>query len=337
MQGKHVVCVFGASGSVGSSAADELEKNGYQVRLAYRKERKPLWMENSKYEAYQVDLDDEEQIRQFCMGADLIIGAAGPSMKYSERMQKAAIDCNVPYVDPGGMHLLKNRNHASNVSVVGAGVFPGLSGWMLLSGINELGRKNVSVELSVGGRYAFTNGAALDFVEESKGMKSGVPMACIHDRKIAPAKRMAPVHLPDSIKEYRCMPYITEEVLKIAQDRQIEYVDGFTLVTPEVFQLISRYDLDPKRLVKESAEKNENYQTVIYNWIQKEEEYLEQKFTGGEPGNITGRILALTAMHTLQSKLDLGCYTMPEVMEHVNVVEKLRTMACFEYTRKSSC
>lgn len=123
---------------------------------------------------FEIDLDKSSSVNEFCDGANIIIGAIGPSTKYSEKMLKIALEMKIPYIDPGGMYL---KNKYSNreidiTAIVGAGLFPGVSGWLLYSELKRRGGKQL-IEIVIGGKYNFSRGAAIDYVEEIKENAAG--------------------------------------------------------------------------------------------------------------------------------------------------------------------
>lgn len=162
----------------GSNAAYKaLEKSNYYFRIGVRNRDKAEKMnlyKRDNVQLFEIDLDKSSSVNEFCDGANIIIGAIGPSTKYSEKMLKIALEMKIPYIDPGGMYL---KNKYSNreidiTAIVGAGLFPGVSGWLLYSELKRRGGKQL-IEIVIGGKYNFSRGAAIDYVEEIKENAAG--------------------------------------------------------------------------------------------------------------------------------------------------------------------
>ncbi len=209
---EYVACIFGSCGSVGSAAAIELQRRGFHLRLATRpesKNNKICHIARDGDDIVDVDVNDFYEARKFCRGADVVIGAAGPSFLLSEAMFYAACAEKVPYVDPGGSFLVakNNLNNKTKIpSILAAGVFPGLSGLLIKLIMNEGKDQCMKLKVAVGGRYSFTKAASGDFVDESRGIGSGVPMACIRDGNIHPAENMEIGELPSCISDLNLFP-----------------------------------------------------------------------------------------------------------------------------------
>lgn len=169
---------------------------------------------------FELDIDKESNIGKFFKGSDLVIGAIGPSADYSEKMLLEAMAENIPYVDPGGIHLIRKMRNSSmkGTAIVGSGIFPGLSGWMLSSVLKEAFNDDL-IEMIIGGVYNFSKAAAIDYVEEIKSYKAGIPMACVRNGKILPAQKRSPLNLPTRISKLSILPYVTEEIQEIIQGK----------------------------------------------------------------------------------------------------------------------
>lgn len=181
MGNRQDICILGGTGNVGYAAYKALEKSNYYFRIGVRNRDKAEKMnlyKRDNVQLFEIDLDKSSSVNEFCDGANIIIGAIGPSTKYSEKMLKIALEMKIPYIDPGGMYL---KNKYSNreidiTAIVGAGLFPGVSGWLLYSELKRRGGKQL-IEIVIGGKYNFSRGAAIDYVEEIKENAAGVPMA----------------------------------------------------------------------------------------------------------------------------------------------------------------
>ena len=92
----------------------------------------------------------------------MVIGAIGPSADYSEKMLLEAMAENIPYVDPGGIHLIRKMRNSSmkGTAIVGSGIFPGLSGWMLSSVLKEAFNDDL-IEMIIGEEVNIPSGVTI--------------------------------------------------------------------------------------------------------------------------------------------------------------------------------
>ena len=133
---RRTICILGGTGTVGVTACKVLSKLGYSLRVSVRNietiKDTGMYMAPN-IQLFELDIDKESNIGKFFKGSDLVIGAIGPSADYSEKMLLEAMAENIPYVDPGGIHLIRKMRNSSmkGTAIVGSGIFPGLSGWML--------------------------------------------------------------------------------------------------------------------------------------------------------------------------------------------------------------
>ena len=111
MGNRQDICILGGTGNVGYAAYKALEKSNYYFRIGVRNRDKAEKMnlyKRDNVQLFEIDLDKSSSVNEFCDGANIIIGAIGPSTKYSEKMLKIALEMKIPYIDPGGMYL-KNK------------------------------------------------------------------------------------------------------------------------------------------------------------------------------------------------------------------------------------
>ena len=229
---RRTICILGGTGTVGVTACKVLSKLGYSLRVSVRNietiKDTGMYMAPN-IQLFELDIDKESNIGKFFKGSDLVIGAIGPSADYSEKMLLEAMAENIPYVDPGGIHLIRKMRNSSmkGTAIVGSGIFPGLSGWMLSSVLKEAFNDDL-IEMIIGGVYNFSKAAAIDYVEEIKSYKAGIPMACVRNGKILPAQKRSPLNLPTRISKLSILPYVTEEIQEIIQGKYMLNIDSYT-------------------------------------------------------------------------------------------------------------
>lgn len=160
---RRTICILGGTGTVGVTACKVLSKLGYSLRVSVRNietiKDTGMYMAPN-IQLFELDIDKESNIGKFFKGSDLVIGAIGPSADYSEKMLLEAMAENIPYVDPGGIHLIRKMRNSSmkGTAIVGSGIFPGLSGWMLSSVLKEAFNDDL-IEMIIGACVVVPNAA----------------------------------------------------------------------------------------------------------------------------------------------------------------------------------
>ena len=113
---RRTICILGGTGTVGVTACKVLSKLGYSLRVSVRNietiKDTGMYMAPN-IQLFELDIDKESNIGKFFKGSDLVIGAIGPSADYSEKMLLGAMAENIPYVDPGGIHLIRKMRNSS--------------------------------------------------------------------------------------------------------------------------------------------------------------------------------------------------------------------------------
>lgn len=281
---------------------------------------------------FELDIDKESNIGKFFKGSDLVIGAIGPSADYSEKMLLGAMAENIPYVDPGGIHLIRKMRNSSmkGTAIVGSGIFPGLSGWMLSSVLKEAFNDDL-IEMIIGGVYNFSKAAAIDYVEEIKSYKAGIPMACVRNGKILPAQKRSPLNLPTRISKLSILPYVTEEIQEIIQGKYMLNIDSYTAAPVSLFSIVNKAHCQKKDLVNAlMGQKNSNQKAFIWVRQNKGNDSRCIYFEGKNPSVLTGEILAITANAIFEMPRKDGIYTMASYLEKYQVLDELKKIDKFK-------
>ena len=180
-------------------------------------------------------------------------------------------------------------------AIVGSGIFPGLSGWMLSSVLKEAFNDDL-IEMIIGGVYNFSKAAAIDYVEEIKSYKAGIPMACVRNGKILPAQKRSPLNLPTRISKLSILPYVTEEIQEIIQGKYMLNIDSYTAAPVSLFSIVNKAHCQKKDLVNAlMGQKNSNQKAFIWVRQNKGNDSRCIYFEGKNPSVLTGEILAITA------------------------------------------
>ncbi len=312
-----------------------LSKVGYSLRVSVRNietiKDTGMYMAPN-IQLFELDIDKESNIGKFFKGSDLVIGAIGPSTDYSEKMLLGAMAENIPYVDPGGIHLIRKMRNSSmkGTAIVGSGIFPGLSGWMLSSVLKEAFNDDL-IEMIIGGVYNFSKAAAIDYVEEIKSYKAGIPMACVRNGKILPAQKRSPLNLPTRISKLSILPYVTEEIQEIIQGKYMLNIDSYTAAPVSLFSIVNKAHCQKKDLVNAlMGQKNSNQKAFIWVRQNKGNDSRCIYFEGKNPSVLTGEILAITANAIFEMPRKDGIYTMASYLEKYQVLDELKKIDKFK-------
>jgi len=338
MNDRKTICILGGTGVVGRAAYMVLRNLNYYFKIGVHNiskvEKEDLYRTDN-VELFEIDLNNFNRIESLCKGIDLVIGAIGPSTRYSEKMLQLAIKVGTPYVDPGGIHLKrKYRNEELEVlAIVGAGVFPGLSGWLLHSEI-ERHEEEYLYEIAIGGEYNFTRGAAIDYAEETKNSASGIPMACIRKSTIVAAERMRPTGVPDTISELVFLPYVTEEIQEILKNQRMLNIDSYTVASDGMFNAMRKLRGKENEIIAYLTQKKYDKQRAII-WIKKSFPSGNKTvlFEGNDPGKLTGKILAISADEILHRENKKGIYLMANYLSDFSLLDNLKEIEDFRYER----
>ena len=239
---------------------------------------------------------------------------------------------NIPYVDPGGIHLIRKMRNSSmkGTAIVGSGIFPGLSGWMLSSVLKEAFNDDL-IEMIIGGVYNFSKAAAIDYVEEIKSYKAGIPMACVRNGKILPAQKRSPLNLPTRISKLSILPYVTEEIQEIIQGKYMLNIDSYTAAPVSLFSIVNKAHCQKKDLVNAlMGQKNSNQKAFIWVRQNKGNDSRCIYFEGKNPSVLTGEILAITANAIFEMPRKDGIYTMASYLEKYQVLDELKKIDKFK-------
>lgn len=328
MKNNHRICVFGGTGIVGMAACKTLIELGYLLRIGVRnvaKAEKEFSYAGKNVQLFKIDMDNENHIKEFCSAAELVVGAAGPSTRYSEKMLYGAVAAGIPYVDPGGMHL-RGRDFPKGVfttAVIGAGLFPGLAGWLLNCMIG-VGNEKKQIEIVIGGKYNFSRAAASDYVEEAQDCTAGIPMACVRNGKIVPAERRIPLDIPGELLKLSFLPYVTEEIQEIVKGKTAVNIDAYTAAPTKQFSIMKNLNHETGNLINHLVEQKVDEQKAI---ICIRERTHDKKVTffleGDNPGILTGKILAISANAVMHLPRKTGIFPMARYLAKYPLLDEL--------------
>ena len=188
-----------------------------------------------------------------------------------------------------------------------------------------------SIEMIIGGVYNFSKAAAIDYVEEIKSYKAGIPMACVRNGKILPAQKRSPLNLPTRISKLSILPYVTEEIQEIIQGKYMLNIDSYTAAPVSLFSIVNKAHCQKKDLVNAlMGQKNSNQKAFIWVRQNKGNDSRCIYFEGKNPSVLTGEILAITANAIFEMPRKDGIYTMASYLEKYQVLDELKKIDKFK-------
>ena len=183
----------------------------------------------------------------------------------------------------------------------------------------------------IGGVYNFSKAAAIDYVEEIKSYKAGIPMACVRNGKILPAQKRSPLNLPTRISKLSILPYVTEEIQEIIQGKYMLNIDSYTAAPVSLFSIVNKAHCQKKDLVNAlMGQKNSNQKAFIWVRQNKGNDSRCIYFEGKNPSVLTGEILAITANAIFEMPRKDGIYTMASYLEKYQVLDELKKIDKFK-------
>lgn len=171
----------------------------------------------------------------------------------------------------------------------------------------------------------------IDYVEEIKSYKAGIPMACVRNGKILPAQKRSPLNLPTRISKLSILPYVTEEIQEIIQGKYMLNIDSYTAAPVSLFSIVNKAHCQKKDLVNAlMGQKNSNQKAFIWVRQNKGNDSRCIYFEGKNPSVLTGEILAITANAIFEMPRKDGIYTMASYLEKYQVLDELKKIDKFK-------
>jgi hypothetical protein len=225
-----MIGIIGGYGKAGLQAARVLKAWGNRpLRIGGRnpeKHRQTLINQFPEAEWIEVDIENDDSLKKFITGCELIINCVGPSHKTTARVMKICLSNNCHLVDAGegkGIEEISLPFHGSAV-LHSAGALPGLSGilprWLAGSFDNVTDLTAYS-----GGLDQFTLSGAEDYLFGIFD-KPKPPLSAWKDGACRPfaLKRETCVALPFFRDEVTLHPYFDTETEFVA--RQLSLING---------------------------------------------------------------------------------------------------------------
>ncbi|MGY2374457.1 hypothetical protein ACW9IB_08100 [Pseudomonas sp. SDO524_S393] len=161
-----LIGLIGAGGAVGGAALAQLLPQAVRIRAGQRQSR--VWPEG--VDGQVLDLFDAPALADFCNGCQVVLNCAGPSWRVGDRVARAAHAAGAGYVDAfGNAALLAALHDARQPSIIGAGVFPGLTAllprWLAGRGFDRVTR----LHIHAGGREHCSSAGGADVLLSALG------------------------------------------------------------------------------------------------------------------------------------------------------------------------
>ncbi|MFC6338650.1 NAD-dependent epimerase/dehydratase family protein [Pseudomonas sp. CCM 7891] len=208
-----LVGLVGAGGAVGSAALAQLLQHDLRVRGGQRQAQ--VWPDG--VDGRVLDLFDAQALADFCAGCQVVLNCAGPSWRVGDRVAQAAHGAGAAYVDAfGNAALLSALQGARQPSIIGAGVFPGLTAllprWLASRSFDRVS----SLQINAGGREHCSNAGGADVLLSALG-GFGTPNAHWVDGRVQTlAIEQQMQHLPGFPEAVFRSAYLTDELRRLA-------------------------------------------------------------------------------------------------------------------------
>ncbi len=188
-----------------------------------------------RYQVHKLNVFDEQKLLSFCRDVDLLINCAGPSGVLLDRVLVTAARLECPVLDPGGYDPVLSRldalarqagRHAAPI-VVGAGLFPGLSGiyprWLAESEDRVPDR----LDVFYAGTDEWGPSSAWDIIHSTSDFGANRPPSYYDGGKLRAVpiyRAFRRVELPFPVGRVRGMLLYTEELGRIARQLGVSQV-----------------------------------------------------------------------------------------------------------------
>lgn len=223
-----VISVVGASGGVGSAAVARLAAWGVgPLRVGGRNRgeiERLVSAERDVIESVQVvDVDDTASLDRFCAGSRIVVDCTGPAASTLPRVAAAAGRAGADFVAAAGDDTLLPAARGSlaggRVSVVSAGMVPGLSGVLPRCLATRFpSAQGARLTVYAGGCDSFTEVAARDYVAADDGFGTPFALWRAGQRRRGSLAIEEDVVLEGFPRPVVLVPFLTTEIERVATD-----------------------------------------------------------------------------------------------------------------------
>lgn len=331
-----MIAVLGASGGVGRVATANLSAAGHSLRLGARDPGVLGGLAGGRQDCERivVDATDPSQLRAFCRGAQVVLGAAGPSHALGPAMLMAARKAGAHYVDPGGdepLHRVaadRPRGTEEEAVVLSAGMLPGLSGLVARHTADTRGGRPHRLVLHAGGLYRFTPAAAADFVAAGADTARGiVGMGWRHGARV-PLPLIEDVMLPAVHHPVTAWPHLSGEMQRLAQALDLDEAESYTVLdgaaTTAAVRDAMRLTAHRLQRVTEADSAGRTPYVLMVARVYDAETVREVVLRGHDAGALTGAVAALTASAVAADQVPPGVHYAADVLDPAAILTALR-------------
>ena len=336
-----LIGILGASGKVGQVVCNYLVRNTeYVVKAGYRKTIPCHFNERLRWQ--YVDVQDKQKLFEFCKGCKIVINCIGSSRNINLSLAFIAYKVGAIYIDTYGTSELKreliNRNIASSgCYILGAGVYPGLTGIAL----NYLVKKYPNIKRwkgMAGSCEPIAAGAAEDLLYSCLS-GFGIENAYWKDGqiKVPKRKKIEEIYIAQIQKTKSITLFLPDEILQIAKENDLEAIRWYNVlpnkeymtILKKVYQkLLQRYDIGKEiQEFEEITRKSTEHWNIIS--FSSDEEGVGQILVKFEISNtsaykMTGIVAALLAIKITRTERKSGIWNAYETIDMQYVLDKLR-------------
>lgn len=166
---KNIIGILGSTGKVGRYLTKILNSN-YIIKCGYRS------LDNYDFFKYteniipvKVNIDNESELMNFCLGCSIIVNCAGPSLKIGKKIAVYSTLAKAIYIDPYGSEVLKKQIieeniEKENIYVLSAGSCPGFTEMLPIFISNSRLDRMDRVEVYSGNKENMGYAAGMDYV-----------------------------------------------------------------------------------------------------------------------------------------------------------------------------
>lgn len=348
-----LIGVLGGYGAVGSAAVRLLSRSlpgtGYRVRVGGRRAEEAAKLVGQELgdhgEAVGVDVFDDESLRAFCRGCDLVVNASAASYLVVDRVAQAALAVGADYVDAGGDLPLYDKLVPMDLAAMGrralvtAGMMPGLTGLLprWLAKLSPVPPRKLVAYVGVMDRL--TPAGATDYLLSLRDRDEESQAIWLDGRRVTrAATAIAETELPFFPGRVTAYPYLGYEGQRLAVELGLSEVrwhavfDGGATMMATLSRLQGAMsgESDLQVAAQELAAAaeldmfgKEPYQLMVFE-MSTPDTTRTLVVRSDDTSTLTGTVLALATIQVLQERVPAGVHFAAEGLDAPELVEALK-------------
>lgn len=227
--------VIGAGGKIGQHVIQVLMKETECIIKGGYKSTVPA-LDSGRVEWFYLDVMDKELLMRFCRDCNIVINCAGPMHEIQDRIAIAANYAGAIYLDSyGTIGLGEKAEEIKQACIFGAGVYPGLTGIVLINAISKF--EQVEKCVGISGSYEKINrGAAIDLLY-SNALGFGIVGGNIKEGKVNIDKNNEKkyIDIASGFSRKRIYPYLPSEILSIVHEWNLPQLEWYNIEANEKY------------------------------------------------------------------------------------------------------